>query len=274
MNEVKVTVIWLLKMIKKIFNLFGKIGINPKKYQKKQIWIETEFHRWLLKSSTHYQRLFSLILLCLITASCSPGNSQLESTPKMTAINSVTPEKNLTCTPTQTETPIPSPTHTQKSTQTIENTENPTRIPTSEDYWVRGYDIDITFSQEEGWCSSLSVEEAIIIDYDLDGDEIVLDVEMLLYERSMREKIRAKSFEFSEYDATSQSFSKPEIFSPENFSDLNLKFDTIGPNTRYQVEMLLEGCKDFSDDFVVDYVSGYVNPNFILVQIVQYEKTW
>lgn len=175
--------------------------------------------------------------------------------------------------PSQTPTFSPTPTPVPTSTPTPTFTETPTRIPTSEDYWVRGYSLGITFSPE-GWCTSLFVEEAEISEFYVDGGEIVLEIEMLIYERNMKEEVRSKSLQFMKYDNNTRSFSQPEFITAENFNELNSLLDNIGPKTRYQVKLTAEGCSDFSDDIIVNYVSGYVDLDLRIVQLVQYEKNW
>lgn len=228
-----------------------------------------------LRVGTEAAAATMFVLASMSLSSCASNQLQVDPVP---VVETFTPTSTKTeessPTPTITEESTVTPTETIIPTNTVEPTSTPTRIPTSEEYWVRGYMLDIAFSGEDGWCTTLYVEEANIKNYYVEGDEIVLEVDMLIYERQMENQLRAESFEFVKYDANTRSFSKPQIFTIENFSDLHLLLNGVGSNIRYQVEVIAEDYPEFSDDFVVDYVSGYIDPNFKTVQIVQYEKTW
>jgi len=212
----------------------------------------------------------STVALMFLLSSCNSPSAQADPIPIIETIEqeaSPTPTPSLTPTQTQTATP------TQTSTKTPTPTNTPTRIPTSEDYWVRGYSVGIEISPGEGASNTLFVEEAVIDDYYLEEDEIVLDIDMLIYERQIKESIRAKSFRFMEYSFETRSFSSPIIITAGNFSELEELLSDIGQKTLFQVEVTVVDRPEFSDDFVVDYVSGYVDPDFNIVQIVKYEDT-
>jgi len=187
-----------------------------------------------------------------------------------------TPTEEPTLSPTPSKTPDPTktttPTPTETATPTEEWTQTPTRIATSEDYWERGYDIDITFIPEVGWFESLIVEEAKIEDFYLEGDDMIFEVDMLIYGRNIKEKVKTKNLKFIDWNKT-KSFLNPEFFSRDNFSDLIPILQDISSNTRFQLEIVLEDNPKMDDDFVVDYASGYLDPTFLVSQIVKYEKT-
>jgi hypothetical protein len=261
----------LEKGVKEIKDLIILAIDNPKKFEERFQNKELDLRRWLSKTAPYAAGLVTVAVLGLGSVGCTTNNRETEPTRKATITQTLEPTEIPTSTPTQTKEPTATITPTPTPTKTPEATTTPTRIPTSEDYWVRGYSVGIAVSPEQGYSNTLFVEEAVIEDFYLEGEEIVLDVDMLIYERRIKETIRSKKFEYREYSFDTRSFSKPKIITPENFSEFEEILADMGPKTLFQVEVTADGYPEFSDDFVVDYVSGYIDPEFNTYQIVRYE---
>ena len=205
------------------------------------------------------------LLASMSIASCSGHQVQVGPVPKIETSPSVTTiMEETTPTSTKTQEPTLAPTETKEPTNTPTPTDEPTRIPSSKDSSVSGYEIYHTFTSPE-WQNPRSifvVRNTELLNYSVEGDEIVFEAIFNLYNLEIPVTLRSKGFTFMKVNfAKGIWFDQTEVNFETDLSSLLVEGEI------YIFTLVAKKYPVISYSLIDDYIDGMIELELSLVGI-------